>query len=98
MELFNERVIERAMKKHADARGRLQTWRLEMEKGAWNSPAELKSHYSAAASILGKGRVVFNIKGNSYRLVVRINFQMGYIYVRWFGTHAEYDKINVEEV
>ncbi len=98
MNLLNTTKIERAMKKHADARGRLQSWCLEMEQGTWRTPAELKRHYSASASFLGKGVAVFDIKGNSYRLVVRINYQKCNVSVRWFGTHPEYDKINAEEV
>ena len=61
------------------------------------TPAKLKAKYGNA-SILGNNRVVFNIKGNDYRLVVKINYSYRVVYIRFVGTHADYDKINAEEV
>lgn len=76
---------------------RLDSWFAEVEKVHWRTSAELKKQYSSA-SIINAERVVFNIKGNDYRLVVSINYDFGILLIRWLGTHAEYDKINVEEV
>ena len=68
-----------------------------MELEDWDSPAKVKAKYRSA-SIVGGNRVVFNIKGNDYRLVVKINYPYRVVYIRFVGTHAEYDDIDVEEV
>jgi mRNA interferase HigB len=75
----------------------LLAWYREVEKEDWDGPAKVKEKYRNA-SILKGGRVVFNIKGNDYRLVVKINYLRRLVLVRFVGTHAEYDKINAEEV
>jgi mRNA interferase HigB len=80
-----------------DAEEPLMAWYREVEKADWSSPAEVKEKYRNA-SIVGDNRVVFNIKGNDYRLVVRINYRYRVVYIRFIGSHAEYDKIDVEEV
>src|ERR1019366_2081002 len=80
-----------------DAEESLLAWYREVEKEDWDTPAKVKAKYRNA-SIVGDNRVVFNIKGNDYRLVVKINYEYRVVYVRFVGTHANYDKINVEEV
>ncbi len=80
-----------------DAEESLLAWYREVEKEDWDTPAKVKAKYGNA-SIVGDNRVVFNIKGNDYRLVVKINYEYRVVYVRFVGTHAKYDKINVEEV
>ena len=79
-----------------DAEGALLAWFREVEKERWGSPADVKQKYRNA-SIVGD-RVVFNIKGNRYRLVVRVNYEFEVAYVRFVGTHEEYDEIDVKEV
>jgi mRNA interferase HigB len=74
-----------------------ESWLLEAEKASWKKPPDIKDRY-ATASILKAGRVVFNIKGNDYRLVVQVNYAAGIVRIRWVGTHAEYNKINVEKM
>jgi mRNA interferase HigB len=80
-----------------DAQGPLEAWYQEAKKAQWSSPAEVKEQYRSA-SILKGGRVVFNISGNKYRLVVHINFAGKVIYVRFIGTHKQYDKIDPETI
>jgi mRNA interferase HigB len=82
---------------HPDAEEPLLAWYREVEKEDWSEPAHVKEKYRSASFVKGN-RVVFNIKGNDYRLVVRINYPYRMLYVRFVGTHAEYDGINVEEV
>ena len=82
---------------HRDAEGPLKAWLAEARSAQWNSPHDVKNQY-ASASILGNKRVVFNIKGNDYRLIVAIAYQMQYVYVKFIGTHAEYDKVNAAVV
>jgi mRNA interferase HigB len=80
-----------------DAEVWVLAWYREVEKEDWDTPAKVKAKYGNA-SIVGDNRVVFNIKGNDYRLVVKLNYTYRVVYVRFVGSHAEYDKINVEEV
>lgn len=75
----------------------LKAWYREVSKAEWNNANELKQKYRSA-SILGKGRVVFNICGNKFRLVVGVNYSVKVVYVKWVGTHSDYDDIDAEEV
>jgi mRNA interferase HigB len=81
----------------ADARAALEAWYREAKTASWTTSADVKAKYGSA-SILKGGRVVFNICGNKYRLVVWVNYGVGIIYVRFVGTHAEYDNINAETI
>jgi mRNA interferase HigB len=82
---------------HPDAEQPLRAWHSEAKSAAWKTPVDVKDKYRSA-SILGDNRVVFNIGGNKYRLVVKINYSFQIIYVRFVGTHKEYDDINAEEI
>ena len=84
-------------KRHPEAKAELDAWFHEAEAAAWANPAQVKEQYGHA-SILKGGRVVFNVCGNNYRLVVRINYPYSVVYVRFAGTHKEYDSINAEKV
>jgi len=75
----------------------LDAWFDEANKAEWKSTAGVKRSY-ATASIISADRIVFNIKGNSYRLVVAVNFERSIVFVKWIGTHADYDKIDVRTV
>ena len=79
------------------ARSQYQAWLAITGRARWRNPAEVKTSYPKV-SILKAGRVVFNIKGNDHRLIARIQYQAGVVAIRFFGTHAEYDKIDAEEV
>jgi mRNA interferase HigB len=82
---------------HPDAEEPLLAWYREVEKVDWDTSAKVKTRYRTA-SIVGDNRVVFNIKGNKYRLGVKINYPYRVVYIRFVGTHAGYDKIDAEEV
>jgi len=75
----------------------LNAWFAEASRARWTSSADVKRLY-ASASIVGDDRVVFNIKGNDYRSVVAIDYEKAIIWIKWIGTHADYDGINVREV
>jgi mRNA interferase HigB len=79
----------------SDARNPLQSWHDEAQKASWQTPQNIKDQYSSA-SICGNNRVVFNIAGNEYRLVVEMQYQAGIAWVKFIGTLAQYDRINVE--
>ncbi|MGB9197029.1 MAG: type II toxin-antitoxin system HigB family toxin [Terriglobales bacterium] len=75
----------------------LDSWFHEVRSADWRSPADVVREY-ANASIVGRDRVVFNIKGNSYRLVVAMDYHRQIVFIKWLGTHAAYDKIDVKTV
>jgi mRNA interferase HigB len=82
---------------HPDAEQPLKSWFDETQNALWDTPNELKKQFRNA-SIITKKRVVFNIKGNSYRLIVDIEYRIGIVFIIWIGTHKEYDNINVKEI
>jgi mRNA interferase HigB len=82
---------------HRDAEQPLKAWYAEAKSATWRTPADVKAQYGSA-SIVGHNRVVFNIAGNKYRLVVKFHYNTGIGYVRFVGTHQEYDQIDVETV
>jgi len=77
----------------ADSEGPLRAWLAEARAARWKSPAELKARYPKA-SLVGD-RVVFNIGGNKYRLIVHINYSLGIVLIKFIGTHQEYDEVDV---
>lgn len=82
---------------YPDSEEPLKSWLKEAEHAAWKTPVDVKKRYSTADPI-SDNRVIFNIKGNTYRLVVKIHYNTGVVYIRFVGTHAEYDRINAENV
>lgn len=83
--------------KHSDSEEQLKCWFKEAEEAVWKSPRDIKIDYPSASFLHGN-RVVFNIKGNTYRLVVRINFDYGIVWIRFVGTHAQYDRIDASKI
>jgi mRNA interferase HigB len=79
------------------ARSQYEAWLAIAAQATWRNPEELKAAHPKA-SILKAGRVVFNIKGNDYRLVAAVQYQAGVLVIRFFGAHAEYDRIDAETV
>src|SRR6202163_1271498 len=84
-------------KDHAALKAALDAWFDEVKKARWSSAADVKRSY-ATASIVSADRIVFNIKGNDYRLVVAAGFEKSIVWIKWIGTHKDYDKIDVKEV
>jgi mRNA interferase HigB len=82
---------------HADSEPPLKAWFREASKGDWGNPTAIKRVFRSA-SIVGNSRVVFNIGGNKYRLVVKVNYPYRVMYIRFVGTHRDYDEIDVTEV
>jgi len=80
-----------------DAEAPLRSWHAAVTAAHWKSPVDLKAQFRNA-SICGNNRVVFNIGGNKYRLIVEMQYQAGIAWVKFIGTHAQYDKIDVETV
>lgn len=82
---------------YKDSEQSLRAWYSEAKKANWKTPDDIKKQYRNA-SIIANNRVVFNIKGNHYRLVVAIRYELNIVYIRFIGTHKQYDKINAEEI
>jgi mRNA interferase HigB len=98
MNVYNKSSIIEFYKRHGDAKIPLQVWYEEIEFGKWKSPNELKRDYGGSVSILKNSRVVFNIKGNDYRLVAALNYENAWIFIKFIGTHKEYDRIDANTI
>lgn len=81
---------------HTDSKDALDAWYYEAKNALWENPADIKKKYRSA-SVLKKGRVVFNINGNKYRLLCFIKYEQKIVYIKFIGTHKEYDAISMED-
>lgn len=97
LRIIARRTLREFWKKHADAEQPLRAWYHDAWKADWSSPADVKRVY-ANASIVGGNRLVFNIGGNKYRLVVAVKYRYRLCYVRFVGEHKAYDRIDVTTV
>ncbi|GMV77983.1 MAG: toxin RelE [Chitinophagaceae bacterium] len=97
MRVIAKKILREFWEKHNDCEQQLKSWFQEASKAEWKSPNEIKSEYPSA-SIIGNDRIVFNIKGNTYRLIVKINFDYQMVWIRFIGTHAAYDKVNSKTI
>ena len=97
MNVISKKTLVLFFEKHPNAKSALEAWHAEARKAQWQTPDDIKKEY-ASASFLKDNRVVFNIKGNDYRLIVHIDYKRHIARVKFVGTHAEYDKINAEEI
>ncbi|AMO58252.1 hypothetical protein GZ77_21220 [Endozoicomonas montiporae] len=86
-------ILEKFSKKHANAKPALDAWREEAKKADWKTTHDIKARFGSA-DMIANNRVIFNIKGNDYRLVVKVAYRHGIVVVEWVGTHAEYSKKN----
>lgn len=97
MRVIAKKILREFWEKHNDCEQHLKSWYQETSKSEWTSPNDVKSEYPSA-SIIGNDRIVFNIKGNTYRLIVKMNFDYHMVWIRFIGTHAEYDKVNAKTI
>ena len=97
MRVIARRTLRMFWEKHADAEQPLKPWFHDVSRSQWQSPADIKRVY-ANASILPNNRVVFNIKGNDYRLIAHVRYDIGIVFIRFIGTHQEYDKIDATTI
>jgi mRNA interferase HigB len=95
MRIIDKKRLSEFWEQHRDAEGPLKAWHDHVKRARWLTPADVQRDYGNDV-ILPDNRAVFNIKGNKYRLVVRFNYGAQSIYIRFIGTHAEYDRINVK--
>jgi mRNA interferase HigB len=97
MHVISRKKLREFGDEEPEAKAALDSWFHEAKKADWKTPAQIKEKYRSA-SILKNNRVVFNIAGNKYRLVVRINYEKGTVFVRFVGSHADYDEIEAGEI
>ena len=97
MRIVAKRTLRTYWERERGAEQPLRSWYAIAAHADWSSPADVKAVYRNASIVRGN-RVVFNIKGNTYRLVVNVDYQYQTVYIRFIGAHAEYDRINAEEV
>ncbi len=95
--IFAKSTLREFWVKHPDSEQYLKTWYDTSMNSEWKNQNEIRMTY-ASASILKNSRIVFNIKGNSYRLVAKFNFEKKWIFIRFIGTHVEYDKIDANTI
>ncbi len=97
MRIIALKMLRDFWEKHSQAEMPLRAWHALARRADWRTPVDVKAAYRTA-SFLGANRVVFNIKGNDYRLVVAVHYNRGLMFVRFIGTHKEYDRIDAEEI
>ena len=97
MHIISRKALREFWEHYPDARQALQAWYADAKRATWKTPTDIKNVYRNA-SIIAHNRVVFNIKGNRYRLVVAINYEHGIVYIRFVGTHQEYDRIDATTI
>jgi mRNA interferase HigB len=97
MRVIARKTLRDFYEQHADSRTALEAWFQEALAARWQGPQEIKTRYPSA-DILPGNRVIFNIKGNRYRLIVKIHYNTGIVFIRFVGTHAEYDKIDATTI
>ena len=97
MHIIARKTLRAFWERHTDAEDSLRAWHNQVEKADWDTPQQVLENFPSVRMI-GRNRAIFNIKGNQYRLVVHIDYIMKKVYVRFIGTHAEYDRIDAREV
>ena len=98
MNIYNKSSVIEFNKKHGDSKVPLEVWYEEIELKEWKTPNQLKQDYGGSVSILKNSRAVFDIKGNDYRIVTAINYENGWVFIKFIGTHGGYDKIDANTI
>jgi len=93
MKVLDRAQLERFCRRHTDALGWVENWLTDVEGAAWTRPQDIRRSY-ASASFLPGGVVIFNVKGNAYRLEVTVAYRTRVVVIDWIGTHREYDERN----
>ena len=91
MKIVSKKCIDDFIRRHPEAKSSIESWYYEAKHSTWKTSMDIKDRYQSAGFI-SDNHVIFNIKGNNYRLVTKIAYKMEVVYIKWIGTHAEYDK------
>lgn len=98
MQIIAKRTLRVFWESYPQARTPLQSWFAVVSKSAWNSPADVKMEFGATVDFVADNRVIFDISGNKYRLVVRVAYSHKRVLIKFVGTHADYDKVDARTV
>ncbi len=98
MRVIKRKILLEFSAKHPQAKVPLETWFRLVKEGKWESPADVKNVFGSGVDFLGNHRAVFDIKGNDYRLIAEINYRRKAMFIRFLGTHREYDKVDAATV
>ena len=97
MRIIARRTLREFWERHPESQSALEAWYDDARRANWRTPNDIRQVY-ANASIIAGNRVIFNIRGNHYRLVVAVNYQFGIVYIRFVGTHREYDQVDATSI
>ena len=97
MHIYSRKMLREFWAKHPDAQQALQAWYIDVKQAKWQKPSDIKTIYQTA-SFLQDNRVVFNIKGNNYRIIVVVQYKYGNVYIRFVGTHSQYNRIDANTI
>jgi mRNA interferase HigB len=97
LRVIAKKILREFWEKHSDSKQQLKSWFKETGDVYWRNPKDIKKEYPSA-SFLADNRVIFNIKGNKYRLIIKVNYDYNMVWIRFIGTHAEYDKIDASKI
>lgn len=98
MQIIALRTLRQFWEKHPPAETPLRTWYSTVNAAVWSCPADIKKQFGTLVDFVGDNRVIFDLGGNKYRLIVRVSYQYRRVLVKFIGTHAEYDRIDAETV
>jgi mRNA interferase HigB len=97
MRIIAKKTLRVFWEHHSDAEQALKAWYHDTKQAEWKTPGDIRETY-ATASVIANNRIVFNIKGNTYRLIVAVNYDLGIVYIRFVGTHKDYDQVDAATV
>lgn len=97
MHIISRKILRDFSRKHASAKGPLDAWWAEVKQAEWRHFADILAQYNSV-DMVGDNRIVFNIGGNNYRMVAKVAYKIGKVFILWVGTHGEYDKIDVTKL
>ena len=98
MQVIARRTLKEFWARHPHAEGPIRSWFAVTAKAQWANPAEIMQQFGSTVDFVGDNRVIFDLGGNKYRLIVHISYEFGRVLVKFIGTHAEYDRIDPETV
>ncbi len=97
MQIFAKKTLREFWEEYSDSKTPLETWFKTVQNAKWQKPNDVKLAYPSASIIEGN-RMVFNIKGNNYRLIVKIEYEKQWVFIRFIGTHSQYDKVDAKTI
>ena len=97
MRIISRKALRTFWEDHPDARSALEAWYADAKSAAWEAPADIKAEYRNA-SFVANNRVVFNIRGNKYRVIVAVQYKLQIVFIRFVGTHQEYDQVDAASI